>query len=95
MTGTYTHRITKYICLTNLINIYMTQTQYFCNYMDLIGSFTLPKDNFAGILHTRQIYENRIRTNLHVCKLYKLVITIYVSLQLCIINVLKYLKGML
>ena len=45
MTETYTHRITKYICLINLRNIYiyMTQTQYICIYIDLIGSFTLPK----------------------------------------------------
>ena len=43
MTEKYTHRITKYICLINLnIYTYRTQTQYFCNYIDLLGSFTLP-----------------------------------------------------
>ena len=47
MTKTNTHRITKSICLTNLINTYMTQTQYFCIYIDLIGSFTLPKNKFC------------------------------------------------
>ena len=78
MTETNTHRITIYICLINLINIYMTQTQYVCIYIDLIGSFTVPKNNFVGLLHTRQIYENRIyiRTKLHAYELLKHVITI-------------------
>ena len=67
MTKTNTHRITTYICLTNLINIYMTQTQYFCIYIDLIGSFTVPKNNFVGLLHIRQIYENKIYKNKITC----------------------------
>ena len=67
MTKTNTHRITTYICLTNLINIYMTQTQYFYIYIDLIGSFTVPKINFVGLLHIRQIYENRIYKNKITC----------------------------
>ena len=45
----------------------MTQTQYFCIYIDLIGSFTVPKNNFVGLLHIRQIYENRIYKNKITC----------------------------
>ena len=45
----------------------MTQIQYFYIYIDLIGSFTVPKINFVGLLHIRQIYENSICKNKITC----------------------------
>ena len=45
MTEKYTHRITEYICLKNLLNIYIYDlNSVFCSYMDLQGSFTWHKE---------------------------------------------------